>query len=103
MSEVKNGRYEINCEVWFFKDGEIHHEEEPAIQHKTGYKAWYLNGQRHREDGPAIEWPNGDRQWFLNNSELTEEKFNQWLEMKALNEKLESTFEPKPKERTKKI
>lgn len=34
-------------------NGELHHEDGPAITGADGTKAWYLNGECHRTDGPA--------------------------------------------------
>jgi len=32
-----------------------------------GAKHWFKNGNRHREDGPAIDYINGHKQWWLDN------------------------------------
>jgi hypothetical protein len=32
----------------------------------NGSKSWYRNGQCHREDGPAVEYANGDKEWYQN-------------------------------------
>jgi hypothetical protein len=32
-----------------------HHDSEPAVTTKSGYKAWYKNGLRHKVGAPAIE------------------------------------------------
>lgn len=80
MSEVKNGKYEEN-----------------------GVITYYKNGLLHCEDGPAEEWNEGYMYWYLNGVEYTEEEFNQWLIKKELNEKLQSTLKLKPKEKKKKI
>ena len=79
-------------EVRYYKNGELHRKEGPAIEsllHNT--KVWYRNGKRHRkegpafdgcdrlgrrlrkwrrhgqlhrEDGPAVECDNGRKEWF---------------------------------------
>lgn len=28
-------------------------------------RSWWRNGERHREDGPAVEWSYGSREWWL--------------------------------------
>ena len=28
---------------------------------------WFKNGEYHREDGPAVEYADGDKWWYLNN------------------------------------
>ena len=57
----KNG-----CSRTYWKNGERHREDGPAIEYPDGTKHWYLNGERHREDGPAIEDPDGTKYWYLN-------------------------------------
>ena len=125
--EVKNGRYKDKYgTVCWYKDGELHREDGPAIEWAHGDKTWWLNGQRHRLDGPAVEYANGDKAWFLNGQrhrldgpalersdgdkywylndiEYTEEEFNQWLEKKKLNERLNQTLEEKPSVKKVKI
>jgi hypothetical protein len=29
-----------------------------------GSKAWYRDGQLHRDDGPALEWADGYKEWY---------------------------------------
>ena len=48
----------------WYKDGQLHREDGPALELTTGHKAWYQNSKRHREDGPAIEWVTGSRCWY---------------------------------------
>ena len=38
--------------------------------------AWFKNGEFHREDGPAIEYDNGDKYWYLNDTLYNEQE---WL------------------------
>jgi hypothetical protein len=57
---------------YWYKDGEYHREDGPAVEMSHGYKAWYLNGKLHRVDGPACEWYNGDKQWWVNGEEYSE-------------------------------
>ena len=40
----------------------------------NGSKKWYKNGQRHREDGPAVEYANGYKFWYLNGKYIKEQK-----------------------------
>lgn len=77
---MKNGRYE---------------EADESIR-------WYIDGKLHREDGPAFENEN-EKVWYLNDIELTEQEFNQWLDKKNLNEKLEQTLSSKSIEKRVKI
>jgi len=89
--------YEDGTTVWY-RCGELHRENGPAIEDANGTKHWYQNGQLHREDGPAVEWadgtkewwlkglrhredgpafisPDGDKYWYLNGFDCTEEEF----------------------------
>ena len=125
--EVKNGKYKDKYgTVRWYKDGQFHREDGPAVEWNSGTKAWYLNdklhredgpaviipdgydqwwlnGQQHREDGPAVEYANGDMEWYLKGIEYTEEQFNQWLAKKELNERLHQTLEEKPSLKKPKI
>ena len=111
--------------VWI-KNGLLHREDGPAIQHALGYIAWYFEGQKHRLDGPAITWKDGSCEWFvhglrhredgpaciesdgskewwIDDVQLTEEQFNQWLAKKQLNEKLQSSLSEKSEQKKNKI
>jgi hypothetical protein len=55
--------YQNGTTIWF-KEGNYHREDGPAVEHINGTKEWYKNGQRHRIDGPAIENSNGSRSWY---------------------------------------
>jgi hypothetical protein len=48
----------------WYKEGNFHREDGPAIEHQNGTKCWYKEGKLHRKDGPAIEYPNGDKKWY---------------------------------------
>ena len=100
----KNGRYKDKYgTVRWYKDGQFHREDGPAVEWNSGTKSWYLNDKLHREDGPAIEWSDGRKEWWLNDIQHTEEEFNQWLEKKHLNEKLLATLDEKPSVKKVKI
>lgn len=43
------------------------------VKSKDG-KEWYRDGERHREDGPAIEYPDGTKFWYRNGGQLTKTK-----------------------------
>lgn len=111
--------------VWM-KNGKVHREDGPAIEHQSGYSAWYFEGRKHRLDGPAIIWHDGSMEWFVHGSrhredgpaciesdgskewwiddvQLTEEEFNQWLAKKELNEKLHTNLEEKSSYKINKI
>jgi hypothetical protein len=54
----------------WYRDGQLHRDDGPAIEHQDGYKAWYRDGQLHRDDGPAIEHPNGYKEWYRDGQPL---------------------------------
>ena len=64
---------------------------------------WYKDGLLHREDSPAIQFSDGFKLWYLNDIQKTEEEFNQWLEKKLLNKRLQQTLEEKPQGKKVKI
>ena len=58
----------------WYRNGELHREDGPAIEWDDGNKEWYRNGQRHRDDGPAAEHANGNKSWFRDGVKLTDEQ-----------------------------
>jgi hypothetical protein len=78
----------VRYEVWY-KDGNLHRVDGPAVEdadgtkrwfkgdklHRVevrrlniqGTKYWYKDGERHREDGPAVEDADGTKLWYKNN------------------------------------
>jgi len=60
--------YPNGSKIWY-KEGDYHREDGPAVEFLSGYKEWYINGFRHREDGPAVEFSNGYKQWWIDNIE----------------------------------
>ena len=54
----------LDGDKWWYKNGNLHREDGPAIEDKNGDKEWWINGNRHREDGPAIECSDGEKHWF---------------------------------------
>ena len=48
---------------YWYKNGELHREDGPAIEYSNGTKFWYINGLKHREDNPAEEWFGGTKYW----------------------------------------
>jgi hypothetical protein len=51
---------------YWYKNGELHRENGPAIEYLDGTKFWCINGLRHRKDGPAAEFVNGRKEWYKN-------------------------------------
>ena len=51
----------------------------------NGDKFWYKNGQLHREDGPALEYASGGKYWCLNGKSYAEADFNKEIAKKSKN------------------
>jgi len=60
IAEYPNGTKE------WYRNGKLHREDGPAIEHSDGSKSWYLNDKLHRVDGPAVEYADGSKSWYLN-------------------------------------
>jgi hypothetical protein len=57
----------------YFKNGEFHRQDGPAVEQADGTREWYLNGKHHRQDGPAVERADGTREWWLNGKQHRED------------------------------
>lgn len=58
VAEYSNG-----LRQWY-KEGNLHREDGPAVELADGTKIWFKEGKRHREDGPARENPKGGKEWY---------------------------------------
>jgi hypothetical protein len=68
---MKNGKYtESDGSQRWYKDGNLHREDGPAIIYPDGTKRWYKDGKRHREDGPAIIYSDGTQRWYKNGKDI---------------------------------
>lgn len=77
INGVVHYRIETKDFVYYLVNGMYHREDNrAAIFYPTGTCYWYKHGQIHRENGPAIQFANGDQRWYKNGKELTEEEFN---------------------------
>jgi len=56
-------QYPDGTKYWF-KEGNLHREDGPAVEYSNGRKEWYKEGKLHRLDGPAIEYSNGGNSWY---------------------------------------
>jgi hypothetical protein len=62
---MKNGKHtDSDGTQFWYKDGNLHREDGPAIIYPFGSQRWYINGNIHREDGPAYISPNGNQIWY---------------------------------------
>ena len=53
------------------------------IEHPNGSKYWYKDGELHRLDGPAIENPDGAKRWFKDGKEYTKAEYLEWRHIQA--------------------
>ena len=65
----QTGCFNFNGDKCWYKEGELHREDGPAIEYFNGSKCWYKDGKYHRLDGPAIEHVNGDKCWYKDGKE----------------------------------
>jgi hypothetical protein len=63
-----------NGEKQWYKEGNLHREDGPAIESPDGKKSWHKEGKHHRLDGPAFEHPNGTKYWIIENKQYFEEE-----------------------------
>ena len=50
---------------YWFKEGNLHRDNGPAIEYINGNKEWWVEGLRHRIDGPAVEYSNREKYWYV--------------------------------------
>jgi len=65
-----------NNKAWY-KNGEYHRVDGPALEYITGTKVWFKDGLKHKEDGPACEYSDGSVYWYLHSKPFNEE--SKWL------------------------
>jgi hypothetical protein len=69
LVKIRSKNWE-GCVSWgdgtqeWWKNGQLHREDGPAVIHPDGTQKWWKNGKRHREDGPAVIYPNGSQEWW---------------------------------------
>ena len=64
--EMKDGLHiDPDGAKYWFKDGEIHREDGPAIEETDGSKDWMKYGTTHRIGGPAVEYSDGYNEYWL--------------------------------------
>ncbi len=61
-----------NGDKYWYKKGELHRDDGPAVECWNGSKVWYFEGKSHRIDGPAIEYADGTKKWFIEGESFTE-------------------------------
>jgi hypothetical protein len=62
---MRNGMFvnESGTKVWY-KDGEFHRDDGPAVLYGDGDETWYSYGKKHRADGPAVYW-GSVKKWYF--------------------------------------
>ena len=82
-------KIEIDGDIFYLKDGDIHNEDGPAILFKNGNKWWMKNGRLHKENGEAIERQEKKEKIFneywidgrpANREEMRNIKRNKWID-----------------------
>lgn len=53
----------LNESFFWYKEGELHRDDGPAVEYYNGSKYWYVEGYLHRDDGPACEYYDGGKVW----------------------------------------
>jgi hypothetical protein len=48
----------------YYKHGQNHRNNGPAIMYEDGTQLWCQHGKLHRDEGPAIIYSNGEHRWF---------------------------------------
>jgi len=61
----------ITVEYWY----EIPKNYTGCVKYTSGEQYWYKDGQYHREDGPAIIYPDGNQYWMLNDKHYSKEGY----------------------------
>jgi len=69
-------------QVWY-KNGEAHREDGPAVLFVDVGQYWYKNGQFHREGGPAIIYADGAQAWYLDDKEYSREDYYRELHRRS--------------------
>jgi hypothetical protein len=78
-------KIEICGDVFYMEDENLHGEDFPAIEFKSGVSWWMQNGKLHRDNGPAIIGGKEIIEYWINGEPATEEeikniKRNKWID-----------------------
>jgi len=86
---------------WYNEQGQLHRDDDPAVEDAIGTKYWYQHDKWHREDGPAVECANGDKWWYQHDQchredgpavELADGTQQWWIKGKQLNVSFQEEF-----------
>lgn len=64
-------RYRV--EIWY-KDGNIHREDGPALTHKQNYM-WFKEGKLHRLNGPAIDILGHPKEYYIDGAKYSPKEY----------------------------
>lgn len=70
MKDIKDGRYLDDGAEYWFKNGQLHRVDGPAISYENGTQFWYRNGLKHRTGGPAVIRANGIVEYWKHGSQI---------------------------------
>ena len=76
----------VNGDKFWYKEGNLHREGGPAIEYTDGRKDWCKEGKLHRTDGPAIEYINGTKAYYYLDKKIncnSNEEYFKLLKLKA--------------------
>ena len=81
---------EFGTEIWRNKDGKLHRDNNlPAMIFKDRNKLFYKNGELHRLNGPAIEYIDGTKKYWIEGVQLTEDEFKDSMDWEQFKEPIE--------------
>lgn len=68
------GKAKLCDGVAWYKNGNLHRDDEPAIVYDSGTKYWCINGLNHRLSGPAYI-TNGYSKFYIHGKEYFEHEY----------------------------
>jgi hypothetical protein len=68
---------------FYYINGQLHNANGPAVIYADGGKDYYINGERHNPHGPAIVDTDGSKAYYINDKELSEAEFTAWQTQQA--------------------
>jgi hypothetical protein len=78
---------EAGSKCWYNDKGQLHRDDGPAAELRSGNKYWCINGKFHRLDGPAIERCDLHQEWWIDGTKIDcndNDEFLRIVKMKEL-------------------
>ena len=71
---------------WIDENGHYHRDNGlPAVEEKSGFKAYYLHGKRHRIDGPAVISVIMNKNfWWLDGKNIDSKEVEDWMKSNGI-------------------